>query len=173
MMRKLGKSKGFTLVEMLACILTLLLICMLCTTGMNFAMKSYQESLFESDSQMLESTLNMYISDVLRHATSIEAEEDGRVTAFTNATYGIYEGTIVASERKDGTGGIFLLYTGEYGSGTLVVGEEAYAKTLYIEGFTINYDSTTGIFTGGYTIKSSALSDVERECTFTCRTIAN
>ena len=58
-MRKIKNKKGFTLVEMLVCVVTLLLIGMIVSAGTNLAMFSLRESTFESNSQMLESTLNM------------------------------------------------------------------------------------------------------------------
>lgn len=178
-MRKLKSNKGFTLVEMLACVITLLLIGMICTTGMNFALNSYQRSVFESDSQMLEDTLNMYIGDILRHATSIETEiqepdETGskKVVSFTNAEYQIYEGRIEVPEKTDDVGGNFLVYESKNGQGNLLAGEMVYASTLYVEKFVLKYNENTGVFTGYYIIKSTILSDVSRECTFTYRTIA-
>jgi len=84
-MRKIRDKKGFTLIEMLACVVTLLLIGMIVSTGMNLATMSLRETTFESDSQMLESTLNMYIGDILRHATDVK--EDATGVTFTNDAY--------------------------------------------------------------------------------------
>lgn len=180
-MRKIKGQKGFTLVEMLACVVTLVLIGLICTTSMNFAVKSYQQSMFESDSQMLEDTLNMYIGDILRHATDIQTEENDidpnvpgerYVTAFTNAAYQIYEGRIEVPERANNVGGNFLVYESKNGQGNLIAGEMSYAKTLYVDEFTLKYNANTGIFTGHYIIKSTILNDASKKCTFVYRTIA-
>ncbi len=169
-MKKLGQRGGFTLVEMLSCVVTLFLICMICTAGMNLAIRSYQESVFESDSQMLESTLTLYISDILRHATDIGTDKEGKLI-FDNATYQISNGNIAVPEEKSKYQGNFLIYYGDAGEGIIMMSEDAYAN-LFIEGFYLSYDEALGVFEGGYTIKSNMLSDGKRVCTFTCRTIA-
>lgn len=176
-MRKLKQKKGFTLVETLACIIVLLLVGGICTAGMNLAMNSYQTSVFESDSQMLESTLELYLCDILRHATDVytegEPEEtEQTVVSFTNVAYKIYDGCIQVPEKTESGGGAFLVYESRNGYGNMVVGEKVYAQTLYISDFELKYNEEKGYFTGTYIIKSTVLEDAEKECTFTCRTIA-
>lgn len=176
-MKKLKSKKGFTLVEMLACVVTLLLIGGICATGMNLAISSYNESVFESDSQMLENTLNLYLCDILRHATSIQTNgdtnaEEQDVLSFTNVAYQIYDGHINVSERTEDGGGTFLVYESKNGQGAMIVGENVYAGTLYIADFVLKYNPEKCYFTGYYTIQSSALEDAEKTCEFTCRTIA-
>lgn len=176
-MKKLKSKKGFTLVEMLACIVALLLIGGICTTGMSLAVNSYNKSVYESDSQMLENTLNLYLCDILRHATSILTDgdvnaEEQNVTSFTNVAYQIYDGHIEVSERTEGSGGTFLVYESKNGQGAMIVGENVYASTLYISDFVLKYNPEKHYFTGYYTIKSSVLEDAEKKCEFTCRTIA-
>jgi len=180
-MRKMKSQKGYTLVEMLACVITLVLIGLISTTCMNFAVTCYQQSLFESDSQMLEDTLNMYIGDILRHATAIQTEEEDidpavpgerYVVAFTNSAYQIYEGRIEVPEKVEDVGGNFLVYESKNGQGNLIAGEMTYAKTLYVDEFILKYNINTGIFTGYYTIKSTVLETASRTCTFVYRTVA-
>lgn len=175
-MKKLKRQKGFTLVEMLACVVTLLLIGGICSTGMNLAVNSYNESIYESDSQMLENTLNLYLCDILRHANGIVVEEsltdEKTVVSFTNVAYQIYDGSIQVSERTSTGGGTFLVYESQNGHGAMIVGENVYAKTLYISDFVLKYNPDKGYFTGYYTIKSSVLENAEKKCEFTCRTIA-
>lgn len=170
-MKKIKQNKGFTLVEMLACVVTLFLICMICSTGMNFALRSYQQSVYESDSQMLEATLNMYLCDVLRHATDIKVDASG-VPIFTNTAYGVYDGKIGVPDEGASHSGNFLVYENEGGSGDMILSADAYSQTLYIDDFVLTYDESTGVFTGEYKIKSTLLSDVERVGEFVCRTIA-
>lgn len=179
-MKKIKSNKGFTFVEMLACIITLLLIAGIVSTGMDLALKSYNESMYESDSQMLESTLNLYICDILRHATVDEAndlqeiagEEEKLVTGFTNVAYQIYGGNIKVLEKDDEGGGAFMVYETKNNAGVMLVGANVYANTLYISDFTLKYNEEKHYFTGSYTIKSTILKDANRKCTFTCRTIA-
>lgn len=180
-MRKIKSNKGFTLVEMLACVVTLLLLGGIVSAGTTLAMKSYNESLFESDSQMLESTLNLYVSDILRHATKIETEEapadpsvpgEKLVTGFTNAAYQIYGGNIKVTNKDEAGNGAFMVYETRNNPGVMLVGENVYASTLYISDFKLLYNKEKGYFTGSYIIKSTILEDASRECVFTCRTIA-
>ncbi|MBQ8519494.1 MAG: type II secretion system protein [Agathobacter sp.] len=176
-MRKLKSKKGFTLIEMLACVVVLILIGGICSVGMNLATRSYNESVYESDSQMLEDTLNLYLCDILRHATSVQTEADENaeekdVISFTNVAYQIYDGHIEVSERKDDKGGTFLVYESSNGHGAMIVGENVYAGTLYISDFVLKYNPEKKYFTGYYTIQSSVLENLEKTCEFTCRTIA-
>lgn len=176
-MKKIKSQKGFTLIEMLACVVVLLLIGGICSAGMNLATRSYNESVYESDSQMLEDTLNLYLCDILRHATSVQTETDAGVTeknviSFTNVAYQIYDGHIEVSERKEGTGGTFLVYESSNGQGALIVGENVYAETLYVTDFVLKYNPEKKYFTGYYTIQSTVVEGLEKKCEFTCRTIA-
>ena len=102
-MKKLKKNqKGFSMVEMLVCVVTLLLIGGICSTGMGISIKSFQESRFESDSQALESTLSLLFSDIFRYATEVNTETG---VQFTNIEYEINNGTIIIGteegEHKD------------------------------------------------------------------------
>ena len=180
-MKKLRTNKGFTLIEMLACVITLLLIGMICSTGLNFALRSYNESVFESDSQMLSESVDMYIGDILRHSSSIEIDEltvkenyGYKVEQFNNIAYRVFNGNIEVSPMSDEKTGGYLILTGDASLGNAyLVGIDTYAKTLYIDSFELYYDDTTGIFKGNYTIKSTILNDASRNCSFSCRTIAD
>ncbi len=176
-MRKLKNKKGFTLIEMLACVVTLLLIGMIVSTGMNLAMMSLRETTFESDSQMLESTLNMYVGDILRHATEVKTDSFGDVTKFTNDAYYIDEGNFdIDLSKSEISGAGYLVCTSsldETGSaGTLIANEGTYAGTLYIKDFTLTFNAEKGVFTGSYVIVSS-VTDTTKTCEFSYRTIAN
>ena len=166
-MRKRRCQKGFTLIEMLACVVTLILIGLICTTGMNLASISLKETTFESDSQMLESTINMYLSDILRHATDVEVDANQTVVCFTNDTYYIDKGKLRADDG-------YLVFSTKLSldetKGAMIVNESAYAGTLSIRDFVLKYDSEKGVFSGSYRITSS---EIERTklCEFSYRTI--
>lgn len=178
-MKRVLNHKGFTLVEMLACTVTLLLIGMMCTVGLNLAMKSYHESVFESDCQMLESTMNMYIGDILRHATEVKIDEenaDNIVISLSNSAYQISDGMFYISTDGDvdtpDVKGYLYCTVGDNTAGALVIGVANYAKNLYLTSFELHYDDATDLFTGKYTIGSSISDALSRECTFVYRTIA-
>ena len=163
-------NKGFTLVEMLACVVTILLVGLICASGINIAINSYRESVFESESQMLNATMNLYVSDILRHATNVRVDADDpepEVTGFTNTAYQIYDGNFYIDDH-------YHLYcsTKQNPTGSLVVGKGNYGKTLQIRSFRLYYDGETQMFRGSYTIGSSVSDKLIREYSFTYRAIA-
>lgn len=176
-MKKINDKRGFTLIEMLACTVTLMLVGMICTTGIKLAMKSYEESVLESNVQSLESTLELYIGDILRYAdpASVEtievSDEAGntlsQVSAFTNSNYQMYSGMIKTNSNG------YLVCTSIHNNGkeTLLVGKNAYGDILSINNFFIYYDKITGVFTVKYEI-SNTLNATRRPCEFSYRTIA-
>lgn len=180
-MKKMKDNKGFTLVEMLACVLTLLLICLICSTGMGISLKSYNNSLFESESQMLESTIDVLLGDVLRYAEDVKIKQPPEVeqptVLFTNKFYQIYDKTFVIPTLGEANGGRILIQKPVmFGSPdsdppVVLVGETVYAKTLYVKDFQLAYNEATHVFTGSYIIKSTIV-ETERTCSFSYRTIA-
>ena len=172
-MKKIKSKTGFTLVEMLACVVTLLLLGMIVTTGMNLASASLRETTFESNSQMLEDTLDMYIGDILRHATKVEVDEEG--VHFNNDVYYIDKGSFVVDTSMSGiTDAGYLVCTSSYdedSSGTLVASKGVYAGNLYIKDFQISYNEEKGVFSGRYIIVSN-LVDTTKTCEFSYKTIA-
>ena len=170
MMNKLKQNKGFTLIEMLACVIVVLLLTSVCGLAMNLALQSYKSNVFESDSQMLESTINTYIADVLRHTSSVSVEDD--VVKITNNAYMVHRGHIGTLEVAEGDGARLVLYKDEEtGSYSLLVGDASYSDGLYIADFTLTYDEVTGVFTGSYTIKSTAVASANKVCNFAYRRI--
>ena len=164
MMKKLKNNKGYTFVEMMACVVILLLVALISGTGMNLALNNYNQQIFESDSQMLEATLNMHLGDILRHTTSV-TEADGAVTGITNSSYQIYNGTITVED------GVFYIVKNAEDPAVHMVNEATYMNNLYVDNFTLTYDASTGVFSGTYTIKSNTVQNASKECTFSYRRI--
>ena len=166
-MKKLKNNKGYTFVEMMACVVILLLVALISGTGMNLALNNYNLQVFESDSQMLESTLNMYLSDILRYSSEVKSDTDGTVISFTSDAYYIDEGNFVI---EDG----YLLCTStlalEGTKGIMIANEGVYANTLFIKEFALEYDSAKGVFTGSYVIASN-VTDSTKTCEFSFRKI--
>jgi len=140
-MKKIKSQKGFTLVEMLACVVTLILLAGICTTGTNLAMNSYNRSLFESNSQMLESTLSLYLGDILRHSQP-KVETDPvtgvKTIKITNSIYGMYDGWIdlyagASDSGVDPTGRIYIHKVDDVG--VKLLSEKVYTNTLKISDF--------------------------------------
>lgn len=185
-MRKLKQKKGFTLIEMLACVVTLLLIGMIVSAGLNLATMSLREVTFETDSQTLRSTMDMYIGDILRHATDVKDNDDKAHQGatdlvvsdimFTNDAYYIDGGAFAIDlSVSDISGAGYLMCTSTLADepkGVMVANKGTYAGTLFIKDFTLTFDASKGVFTGSYTIVSSA-TDTTKLCEFSYRTIAN
>ena len=130
MMKKLKNNKGYTFVEMMACVVILLLVALISGTGMNLALNNYNQQIFESDSQMLEATLNMHLGDILRHTTSV-TEADGAVTGITNSSYQIYNGAITVED------GVFYIVKNAEDPAVHMVNEATYLNNLYVDNFDI------------------------------------
>lgn len=141
-MKKVNSKKGFTLMEMTVCILTLALVALICTTGYSLAMRSYNDSKFESNSQMLESMLNISLGDVLRYAYGVSY--NGKVT-FSNDDYGLNGGEITVENGR-------LIYKGPNDVHGFLVSTYSYVDGLYIEDFELNYTLENNMFEGSYTI---------------------
>lgn len=173
-MRKLREKKGFTLIEMLACVVTLFLIGMIVSTGMNLATMTLREITFESDSQMLKSTMDMYIGDILRHAKDVK--EDATGITFTNDAYYIDQGSFhIDLDVSDISGAGYLMCSSTLSDdpkGIMIANKGTYAGSLFIKDFVLDFDESKGVFHGSYTIVSSA-TNTTKICEFSYRTIAN
>lgn len=165
-MKKITNKKGFTLVEMLICVVTLLMVGSICATGTGISIKSYQQSKFESESQNLKSTLETGIADILRFASDVSVDGSNNVNAFTNRYYQIEQGHI----GVDGEGHIIVHKDTQTNATFALVGSNAYAGDLEIEDFELTYSGN--VFSGSYTITSKTSDELSKECTFTYRTIA-
>lgn len=169
-MKKIKDKKGFSLVEMLVCVLTLLLVGAICTTGTGISIKSYQESRFESDSQMLKNMVETVLSDMFRYATDIKVENG--VVTFTNPDYGMADGVIKIEAMGAGGEKRFVLLKNPTATPELMLGNSIYAENLEVADLILNYDATTNVFSGSYRIKSTIMNDAEKNCEFTYRSIA-
>lgn len=173
-MRKLKNKKGFTMIEMLVCVVTLVLLCMIVTTGSNLATMSMNASLFESESQMLKATLDLSIGDLLRHASEVE-EIDGKIY-FTNEAYYIVRGEMKVDTSESGiTDAGYLICTSDIdGSkrGLLVANKGIYTNGMCITDFELSYDAQKSVFSGSYVIVSK-FTNATKTCEFSFRTIAD
>ena len=120
--KKLSDKRGFSLGELLAATVILLLASQVMTQGMAFATRMYKESLTRSHAKQLCSTLTNVIEKELRYTTSVNTDSDGTVLKYFSPTYGKTESAFAAideNENKiDGTAGgeIAVQLTAEDGS---------------------------------------------------------
>ena len=78
----LSDKRGFSLGELLAATVILLLASQVMTQGMAFATRMYKESLTRSHAKQLCSTLTNVIEKELRYTTSVNADSDGTVLKY-------------------------------------------------------------------------------------------
>jgi len=159
--KKLRGSKGFTLVEMIAAVLILVLLVLILNTGLDLAVKSYRTMTAESETELLISSLSDIIYDELRYARDINAAANstggdapsgqadtpdpaaaitGNLERYTSVSFGrnttlsLKDGQLYASGKR-------LLAAGAYGNGD-------YA----IEKLDITYDEKNCVFTVSLTV---------------------
>ena len=99
--KKLSDKRGFSLGELLAATVILLLASQVMTQGMAFATRMYNESMTRSHARQLCSTLTNVIEKELRYTTSVKTDADGTVITYFSPTYGKTES---AFESVDSNG---------------------------------------------------------------------
>ncbi len=135
MKKKLFARGGFTLTELLASIVVLLLVSMMMVTGVNFALRTYQKSMAASEAQTLCSTLTVAISDKLRFCSNVTKDTSGGVQQIFIQNVGTVD---EAFQLKDGQ---VILGT------TKLLGAAAYPEGLQVSRLTLDYDTDSNIFT--------------------------
>ena len=96
--KKLSTGRGFSLGELLAATIILLLASQVMAEGVTFAVRMYNESLTRSHARQLCSTLTASVETELRYATSITYDEStGVLQTYFSPNYG--EIAIKATEQ--------------------------------------------------------------------------
>ena len=183
--RSFGKLKsrlGYTLTEAIVSVLIIALLAVAISSGLTVAMKVYKQSLFTSNSEILEDTINAALSDVLRFADVNDSDAAGSGSAgstdgsggdavsadtvhFYNKQYtDSDEGYIAVSN-----GYICIFKDASDLDGALLVNTGAY-DDIRASHFQMTYDSGTKTFTGSYELKNDDGSLV-KDCGFTYRTV--
>ena len=168
---KLGNKGGFTLVEMLVCVVILVLLVIAMGTGISTAVRVYHESIFQSNSATLTSMLNATIDDVLRYSEDIYVLQDGTTDfangekvievssvpsgvtfLFTNKEYSGQHAYIFANSGDTGSPVQMMNILG--GSPRDLLNTGAYPN-LTVKDLIILYDSGAGVFRVSYKIAST------------------
>ena len=107
--KKLSGTRGFSLGELLAATLILLLASQVLTQGMAFSVRMYNESLTKSHARQLCSTLTNVIETELRYTTEITVT-DNHMTKYFSPSYGKTESSFAGIDSwgypaDDTTGG--------------------------------------------------------------------
>ena len=98
---KFSGRKGFSLGELLAATLILLLVSQVLAQGVAFAVRMYNESLTRSHSKQLCSSLTAAIETELRYATNIKYKTTGELTGYFSRTYGETTGGFLSVNEED------------------------------------------------------------------------
>lgn len=164
---KMSDSRGFSLVEMLCATVILVLLGLLVNTGLQLAMRSYQDLTAQSEAELLLSAVSNALADELRYARDVETEgAENKLTSYQSQRYNI-----------DTTGTRLSIGTGEENSGKdkgqlyantyRVLPGGAYGNGAYeIDKLEIKYKD--GLFTIDLTVKQTE-GDISAGTQFTVR----
>lgn len=160
--KKLESSKGFSLIEVLAATLVLILIAAMLSVGIPGALNTYELVTATAEATTLLSTLSQSLADELRYATDIKLQNSDGVTlaGFTSSVYG----QEVKPVEKDGT--IQMVHTRvPAGGGTPItthyplLSEAVYTRNLQASISSITYDGHTFALTVSVYLSASTLNE--------------
>lgn len=97
---KLSGRQGFSLGELLAATIILLLASQVMAQGIAFATRMYNETLSRSHAKQLCSTLTNSIETELRYATSASLDTNGILTSYFSIVYGQTQSGFVALDEN-------------------------------------------------------------------------
>lgn len=164
MKKKLHSQKGFSLVEMLAATMVLVLLVLILNVGLNLSVKSYRTITAESETQLLLSSVTNVLSDELRYARDIVTKPEttenteglnGNLDRFLSVSYGrnttlsLEDGQLYANGKR-------MLAAGAYGNGA-----------YQIERLKITYDEQAETF--ALEIVVSGADDITAETALSVR----
>jgi len=166
------RKKGFSLVEMLAVLLIMAMLAVMVSTSVSAAVTAYQKNIFVSESEVLSSTINTAMSDILCYAKYVSQTTDDKVV-FINAAYHIVDG---GHFFLDDDGRVcYLLNENNPENATRLINSRAYTS-LYLRDLEISFSkdpsekqgSYSGVFHVTYTICSRLLPGAEKNvsCSF-------
>ncbi len=168
-MKKTRANSGFTLVEMMATLLILILLVMGMNVGMDAGSRIYRDATFESDSASLAGILNTNLGDILRYSIRVHRatqEEQAKIDnpdvnfLFTSLDYGIQDAYFHTPIYSDGTSsGVLQMKNIRNGNVVELVNSGAYPD-LVISNFTITYTPRVapGIYGGHFDIQYDIFS---------------
>lgn len=147
---KLKSRKGMSLLELLCAVLILLLVSGGMTSAVSLAANQYRESMRNSESQVLYSSLKTVLSHELAYTTNILIGSDGAVKQFLppNATLEHSLSTIMTDESgENGYGQIVFGNISDPTQRNPVLGKAAYTNGLLAKVKSITYSNDTNCFT--------------------------
>ena len=165
--KKLRSRRGLSVMELLAAVLALTLLCLALGSGLNLAVHSYRVMTAEAETELLLSTAADAIMDELRFANPwAELGAGGKLVTYESQRYGPYasiaiddDGHLVVKNPTAPELGHPLLSSGAYG-------KDGVYELALPDG--ISYDPSTHLFTFILEAKQADLADVEQSFTVRC-----
>ena len=144
--QKLKSGRGMSLTEMLCAVLVLVLVSGGMATAVSLAARQYQQSMRESEAQILCSTLETILRNELAYTTNIKLNGK-QVEQFQSQTYAIKDSlsSIVIDDPDESGYGRLLL--GNDTKNMDILGRGAYPHGLLVKIDEFTYDNSTHCFT--------------------------
>ena len=147
---KLSDRRGFSLGELLAATIILLLASQVMAQGIAFATRMYNETLSRSHAKQLCSTLTNSIETELRYATSASVN-GGKLTAYFSVVYGETKSSFTGEVVSGTTGGELAIQVTDKTTNAVIwqrlISSASYSSyDLKAEANNITYDGTTNTF---------------------------
>lgn len=99
--KKLNAQKGFSLGELMAATIILLLASQVLAQGMAFAVRMYNQTLTKSHGKQLCSTLTATIETELRYTTTITTDSNGNLRTYFSPSYGQTQSGFLSIDKDD------------------------------------------------------------------------
>ena len=177
--KKIQAKRGFTLIETLAALLITVMLSLIVATGISSAANAYRRAVFVSESEVLSSTINTALADLLRFAYNIKEDVtgEGNYYTFDNASYKLYNAHFIL-ETEENSGLTYIAFVHDSGD----VDDEgkpvpyslcslgAYTS-MTITDFQLDYSPETTTFKGSYTLMSRSNTSFKKTIQFTYKSI--
>ena len=148
-------KKGFTFTETLVALLIVALLSAVVLTGIRSAWSVHDDALFSSESEILASTINTALGDVL-HYSSYErngSTATGSIVKISNQNYGILRGSLEVDDGK-----LYIKVSDDEQSSKLVLISDGAYTNISVTSFRLSYMAydggsvPKGTFYGSYTL---------------------
>ena len=158
MMKKIKSEAGFTLVEMVAAVVVLVLLALMVGTGINMAMHAYETVVAQSEAELLLSTAVDALADDLRYAWNVKPETEpswtgyDHVTGFTYSSDSFGDGVRLCVKKNEGKIIAKTEENSKFDQQVLSINAGAYGsnksyKEYSVDGMFIKYDPDKNTFT--------------------------
>lgn len=144
---------GFTLVEMLAALVVLMLLTGIVVTGVSVGMATYQKTTFASESEALSSTIDSALSGPLRYAQRTADGASYTITYRSAPIKSLEPASLVTVQNGK-------LYWGT-GTDYPLLNDSAYADCK-VASASVTPNESSGVFTVTYTIVSKTDSSLTK-----------